>query len=266
VRAKVQALLATDKGSKLTKNDIASEALWADVLRDKSEEARRATAAWHSARLRPDNPDLKRACFGRNPLPEGYPASHGPAENCSVDKVAQFAAELKDPGASQGEKLMALQFLLNLVGDLNDPLHAIDKGDQGGLCTAVQIGDKPPVRLSTWWQDTLAGDIIGPDAAKGAARIAASIPASDTQKWAAGAPEDWAEETFQVAKGVVYDFGGGPAGKHSFPPAKGESEPCQSVDLYKVSADYETKALAAARMQLVRAGLRLAALLRDNLK
>ena len=58
VRGKVQAVLATDKDNRLTKNDIASEALWADVLRDKSEEARRATAAWHSARLRPDNPDL----------------------------------------------------------------------------------------------------------------------------------------------------------------------------------------------------------------
>src|SRR5258708_2829215 len=48
VRAKVLAILATDKGSRLTKNDIASEATWADVLRDKSEEARHATGAWHS--------------------------------------------------------------------------------------------------------------------------------------------------------------------------------------------------------------------------
>src|SRR5712692_2399062 len=52
VRAKVLALLATGKGSKLTKTDIASEATWADVLRDKSEEARNATASWHSVRLR----------------------------------------------------------------------------------------------------------------------------------------------------------------------------------------------------------------------
>src|SRR5260221_6723968 len=38
VRAKILALLATDKESRLTKNDIASEATWADVLREKSEE------------------------------------------------------------------------------------------------------------------------------------------------------------------------------------------------------------------------------------
>src|SRR5260370_29265979 len=80
VRAKVLAILATDKGKGLTKNDIASEATWADVLREKSEEARHATGAWHSTRSSPDNPDLARACSGRNPLPAGYPASHGPKD------------------------------------------------------------------------------------------------------------------------------------------------------------------------------------------
>ena len=52
VRAKILSILATDKGSRLTKNDIASEATWADVLREKSEEARNATTAWHAVRFR----------------------------------------------------------------------------------------------------------------------------------------------------------------------------------------------------------------------
>src|SRR6266568_8717660 len=218
VRTKILALLATDKGSRLTKNDIASEATWADVLREKSEEARSATGAWHSVRFKPDNPDLALACFGRNPLPSGYPASHGPRDNCSVDKIQQFAAELKDPETSAGEKLAALQFLLNLVGDLNDPLHAIDRGDQGGECVAVRVGSKPPVRLSSYWQETLVAEVVGPDPAKGAARIAASVPAAETQKWAEGNPEAWALETFQTAKTVTYSFAAGqPEGKHSFP-------------------------------------------------
>src|SRR5712691_12926596 len=141
-RAKVLALLASDKGDRLTKPDIASAATWADVLREKSEEARFATTAWHAARLKPDNPDLASACFGRKPLPAGYPASHGPRDNCSVDKIEQFAAELKNPETSSGERLAAVQFLLNLVGDLHDPLHALDRGDhgdQGGSCVALQI-------------------------------------------------------------------------------------------------------------------------------
>src|SRR6266853_6560710 len=213
VRAKILAILATDKGKGLTKNDIASEATWADVLREKSEEARHATGAWHSTRFSPDNPDLARACSGRNPLPAGYPASHGPKDNCSVDKIQQFAAELKDPETSPGERLAAVQFLLNLAGDLNDPLHAIDRGDQGGECIAVQIGSKPPVRLSTYWRDTLVAEVVGSDPAKGAARIAASVPAAEAQKSAEGTPESWAQETYEVAKTVTYGFGAAlPAG------------------------------------------------------
>src|SRR5690348_3166473 len=39
IRGKLIALLASDKGNRLTRTDIASEATWADVLREKSPEA-----------------------------------------------------------------------------------------------------------------------------------------------------------------------------------------------------------------------------------
>jgi hypothetical protein len=267
VRAKILAILATDKGSRLTKNDIASEALWADVLREKSEEARSATGAWHATRFKPDNPDLARACFSRTPLPAGYPASHGPRDNCSIDKIEQFASELKDPGTSPGERLAALQFLLNLVGDLNDPLLAIDRGDQAGECVALQVGSTAPVQLSSYWQERLVGEVVGPDPTKGAARIAASVPAAEAQKWADGNPEAWARDTFEVAKTVTYSFTASqPEGKQSFPPRPGQAEGCAAADLYRVGPDYETKALAAVRQQLAKAGLRLARVLRDSLK
>jgi hypothetical protein len=268
VRAKILAILATDKGSRLTKNDIGGEATWADVLREKSEEARSATGPWHVTRFGQDNPDLGRACYGRNPLPEGYPASHGPRENCSVDKVEQFAKELRDPATSAGERLAALQFLLNLVGDLNDPLLAIDHGDQGGECVAVQIGATSPVRLSTYWQETLVAQVIGSDPATGAARIVAAVPAAEAQKWAEGNAESWARDAFDVAKSVTYNFGGRqPEGKQGLPPRRGEGEGCPAgADLYRVGPDYETKALAAVKTQLAKAGLRLARELRDSLK
>ena len=265
--AKLAALLATDKGDPWAKPDIASQAEWADVLREKSEEARGATTPWHSARLKADGPDLTRDCFGRRPLPEGYPASHGPRSNCSVDKILQFEAELKDPATAPGERLAAVQFLLNLVGDLNDPMHAIDHADQGGRCVALQVGAKPPVRLSSYWQETLVGEVAGPDAARGAQRLAASIPVAQSRKWAEGGPEAWAQETYEVAKTVAYSFAGGPpSGKVALPAARGQPESCPSVALYRVGLDYETKALAATKEQLARAGVRLAAILNDSLR
>ena len=267
VRGKVQAVLATDKDNRLTKNDIASEAIWADVLRDKGPEARFATSQWHVVRLRPDSPDLAAACSGHKSLPAGYPASRGPPDNCVVDKILQFEKELQNPDTSAGERLAALQFLLNLVPDVNDPLLAIDRGDQGGQCTAIQIGAKPPVRLSTYWQSTLVGEVVGRDPAAGAARILASVAGADAQKWAAGNPESWALESHEVAKTVVYGFPpDSAAGKYTFPGGRGEQEACSEATLYKVGADYETKVLAAAKQQLAKAGIRLAQALRDSFK
>jgi hypothetical protein len=266
-RAKIRALLATDKDNRFTKNDIASEATWADILMEKSEEARSATTPWHSARLKADNPDLASACFGRQPLPAGYPASHGPKENCIVDKVAQFEEELQNSETSPGERLAALQFLLNLVGDLHDPLNAIDRGDRGGRCIALQIGGKPPVRLATYWQETLVNAVVGSDPAKGAAHILGTVSQADLQKWAEGKPEDWLRDSYEVAKVVVYNFGDPkPAGKFTFPPGRGEADSCGEVDLYKVGPEYETKALAAVKQQLAKAGDRLAAVLRASFK
>jgi len=265
--AKVLALLATDKGDRLTKTDIASEATWADVLREKSPEARTATTAWHSTRLKPDSPDLAAACFGHTPLPSGYPASHGPQNNCSVDKIAQFETELKDQATSPAERLVALQFLLNLVGDLHDPLQAIDHADRGGKCTAVQVGSNPPMRLQTYWEQTLVHEVVGADPARGAAHLAASLPAAELAKWASGSPQDWAQETYQIAKTVTYGFAAErPAGNASFPARKGETGGCASVPLYRVGPDYETKALAAVKERLTVAGVRLAAVLRDSMK
>lgn len=266
VRAKVLAVLATDKDSRLTRNDIASEATWADVLRSKSPEARLGTSAWHATRFKPDRPDLAAACFGRKKLPAGYPASRGPQDNCSVDKIQQFAAELKNPETNSFQRLAALQFVLNLVGDVNDPLNAIDRGDQGGECVALQIGTKPPVRLSIYWEATLVRQAIGSDPASGASRLIAGLP-PEAQKWAAGNAEAWAYESFEIAKAVTYSFAAEkPVGNYDFPARKGQESACPSAPLYRVGAEYESKAQAVVRTQLAKAGLRLAAVLRDSFK
>jgi hypothetical protein len=266
-RAKVQALLAGDKDNRLTKSDIASEATWADVLRDKSPEARLGTSTWHAVRFKPDNPDIAAACFGRKPLPSGYPASRGPQDNCVVDKLAQFQAELKNPETSQFQRLAALQFVLNLAGDLNDPLNAIDRGDQGGHCTVVQIGSQPPLRLSSYWDEKLVRQVVGANFAQAAVRLAAEIPPAEARSWAEGTPETWARESFEIAKSVAYGFGAEPAaGQFQFPAKKGQAEPCQSLALYRVGPEYEEKAFAAVKMQLAKAGVRLARLLRDGFK
>ncbi|MBV8504307.1 MAG: S1/P1 Nuclease [Alphaproteobacteria bacterium] len=267
VQTKVAEILAADKSDTWTTTDIAGEAIWADALREKSPEGRVATWNWHYVKLDPDNPDLNKACFGRPALRAMMPASHGPQDDCVVDKIEQFAKELREPGTSESERLMALQFLLNLVGDIHDPLFAVERNDQSGRCVAVLLpGSKTPVRLSVYWEDDLVAEAEGKNPDKAAEQIAAKMTAVDIRKWSGGTPEDWARESNELAKSVVYGFPPEAGAQFTFPTRKGEADACGPVPLHRLDARYHDRAVAAVKEQLAKAGVRLAALLRDNMQ
>ena len=268
---KLAELLASDKSNSWTKTDIAGEATWADALREKSPEGRAATTKWHYVKLDSANPDLTKACFGKPTLPAMAPASHGLQDDCVVDKIEQFAKELRDPDTLPGERLMALQFLLNFVGDIHDPLYTIEHHDQEGRCIALLLpGAKTPVRLSAYWDDTLVVEAEGNDPAKAAAEIVARLTAADVRKWSSGTPADWAQESHNVAKEIAYSFvkdvpKDAVGSKYAFPVRKGEKDPCGPVPVYSIDPTYRDRALAAVKEQLAKAGVRLAFLLRENL-
>ncbi len=260
-------MLAADKSDSWTTTDIAGEAVWADALREKSPEGRVATTKWHYVKLDLDNPDLNKACFGRPGLRAMMPASHGPQDDCIVDKIEQFAKELRAPETSGPERLMALQFLLNLVGDIHDPLFAVERNDQSGRCVAVlPPGSKTPVRLSVYWEDDLVAEAEGKNPAKAAEQIAARLTAVDIRKWSGGTPEEWARESYEFAKSVVYGFPAETGGQFTFPVRKGETDACGAVPLHRLDAHYRDRAVAAVQEQLAKAGVRLASLLRDSLQ
>jgi len=264
---KVADILATDKSNTWTKTDIAGEATWADALREQSPEGRLWTAKWPYVKLDLSNPDLTKACFGKPVLPASTPASHGPREDCVVNKIDQFVKELRDPDTSAEERLMAVQFLLNFVGDVHDPLYAIEHNDQGGSCVAVlPPGAKMPVRLNLYWGDTLVAEAAGSNAAAAAERTLSGLTNADIEKWSRGTPADWARESYDLAKTVVYGYAKDAAGgKHSFAAKKGEKDPCGPIAVDHLDAGYRDRAVAAIREQLAKAGVRLAFLLRRAL-
>jgi hypothetical protein len=268
VQKKIANILSTDKSNDWTKTDIASEATWADALREKSPEGRVASTNWHYAKLDANNPDLKKACFGRPALPPLRPASHGPQDDCIVDKIEQFSKELREPDTLESERLMALQFLLNLVGDIHDPLYLIEHNDQNGRCVAVlPPGARTPVRLGVYWDDALVAEAEGRDPITAADKIAAGVTSAELQKWSGGNPEEWAQESYNLAKAVVYDLpteAGG--GKFTFPAQKGEPEACGPVPVHRLDTGYRDRAIAAVKEQLAKAGIRLAFVLRESLQ
>ena len=268
VRARVAAILATDKDNSWTRTDLGGEASWADALVEKSQEGREATAAWHYVKLDPARPDFAKACAGHPDLPAMTPAAHGPPQACIIDKINQFARELNEPRTSPGERLLALQFLLNLTGALHQPLAAIDHGDDGGNCIAVlPPGSRNPVRLDTYWNTTLVAEAEGREPYTAANQIVAGLTPAEIAQWSSGTLEGWARESYDLAKSAVYDFpvgaasvGRGAAARKSAPGS------CAAPTVYRIDAAYRERALATVRQQLAKAGVRLAFVLRLNVR
>jgi hypothetical protein len=247
VKQKIEAMLAADTDP-TTPHDIVSESLWADAVRPLAAQANHAVGSWRDVRIELDHPDLAKACYGHPALPAGTPASRGPTD-CVVDKIDQFAAELSSKAVSNQEKLLALKYLLSLVGDLHQPIYASDNHNNGGEALRVTGGGGDPASLRHYW-DAEFIDYLGDDASAIADDLADGIRQSKTfDKMSAGTPTDWAQESFNLARDHAY-------GK--LPPKK----PDGSIEL---PPDYVTDAIETVRLQLAHAGVRLAATLNKAL-
>lgn len=172
-RAAVDQILGQDDDL-LTDSDIVSRSTWADKYRDSdrhtSQRRYRLTRAWHFVDIELDHPDLAAACFGH----PAAPASTGPANSCIVDRIEAFAVELHDLPPGDPERTIALKFVLHLVGDIHQPLHAADNHDRGGTSVLVLTGRETVGRpLHAYW-DTGVVRQLGRDSNQVAFRLSAA--------------------------------------------------------------------------------------------
>jgi hypothetical protein len=273
VRARVIALLAQDASGLTRGTGVAEEATWADKFRDSDRDTTRRhynqTREWHYIDIELDRPDLDEACFRHPAHTIGSKASEGPADDCIVDKIDEFRAELRNPTTGVLERRLALQFLLHLVGDLHQPLHAADNHDRGGNDVRVKGAGSSPGNLHHYW-DTVFVRRLGTRTDDVARELIAGISDHDRRAWSGGSPADWAKESFQIARTHVYgplQHTGGLSDTDARAGAGTEviagisgGGPLRPITL---DARYEADAVGIVTGQLQRAGLRLARLLND---
>jgi hypothetical protein len=246
-KSKLDALLASDRDT-LTAPDFASRATWADKYRN----GHRETAPWHFVDIEIDHPDLPSACFGFPPVAAGQPASQGPSQDCVIDKIDEFAAELRGPATPAPERLLALKFLIHFVGDVHQPLHASDHDDRGGNCIALAPSPDGHARnLHAYW-DTGVVEALGSSAKDIAARLDSEITPAEVKAWSRGDARTWAMESFQISRRDTYKL-----------PAQPTCNDHASVALPNA---YLTVARRGAAMQLEKAGIRIAVLLNRALR
>jgi hypothetical protein len=296
VRARVQELLATDESGLVADTSIESEATWADRYRDSDRARGHATGRarahhrsasyaarysyslpqqpslshyeqthrWHFVDLDLKQPDLEHACFDYPPLGPAEPASRGPAEDCVVDKIDQFEAELASPATDREERRLALQFLLHLVGDVHQPLHASTDHDEGGNLKHVIDAQGSRASLHGYWDVALV-QRLGDDPHQVAAALLRRIQPADLVAWRRGRPADWALESYQVARRIAY--GRLPAPAPDLEAYRHRRSHRYSLHgQYLLSDSYVDAATAAVATQLSRAGVRLALVLNRALQ
>lgn len=265
VERQIRQLLAADETNTLTAKTMADDAFWADAI-EKDPTIRTATRRWHFVLLAFDAPDLTAACHRPTRLPNPKFATAGQPNDCIVTKITQFADEVH-PGTPPAERLVAVRFLLHLVGDVHQPLHTIDRADQGGNCTAIQLPGGEPVSLHAYWDDHTVRSALAAQREAAGRRLTAlvrQIPPATRAEWIRSSPDAWALESHQAAKATAYRdiTGASPARRGVTLKSHGDTPGrCPSIDLYTMKPDYAAAASQVALDRMQRAAVRLAHLL-----
>ncbi len=166
-----------------------------------------------------------------------------------------IAALPESSGASPSVRSCDLVWILHLVGDLHQPLHAVSRytreipdGDGGANAETVIPATGDPIALHFYW-DSIFGGYASPYGTIYDAKPLTTMNADDKAAKKLD-PEKWAEESADLAKRWAY----------AAPPIG----PGKSV--VWLTREYETAAHSLAKTQAVLAAARLANVLNAALK
>ncbi len=168
-------------------------------------------------------------------------------------QIDAFRMVLKSDSADP-LKSYDLVWLLHLVGDVHQPLHAstrvsaaLPKGDAGGnsvpFCTATST--KCESELHAFWDN-----ILGTGKIDSADKFAATVKPPKVTKKDIADTQKWVDKSFQLARTAVYVN----------PPLDAGDPP------FRATTEYAAASKALATKQVGLAGARLAMIIKDELK
>ena len=165
------------------------------------------------------------------------------------ERIALFRQVLASTTASDGLKSYDLTWLLHLVGDIHQPLHASTRvsstdpdGDAGGNLVKL---DCSKCQLHAFWDDLLGKQ----NNLKTVTKAARKLPKPSAALAAKSDEKDWIAESFQEAQQTVY----------TTPIAAGDGP-------FTLTTQYKKNAGKLAKQRVALAGTRLANLLNAELK
>jgi len=178
----------------------------------------------------------------------GVVYDHAPPEGDALEALARYGATLRNPNASLAEKQLALRFIIHLVGDLHQPLHAGKCCDKGGNDVKVKWFGKDS-NLHSVWDSSLVDD-EQLSFTELTAKLQRHTSSEDVIRWWNVNPRDWVSESAQI-RDTVYP---------AMPPA-GSTDKDGRPAVPELSYSYVYKFTPVMEQRLKQAGVRLAAYL-----
>lgn len=177
-RANVQILLGVE--------DLAEAATWPDDMKsDQAEFWQKAASPWHYVTVREG---------------DDYQASDAPPEGDAMTALQRFTAVLRDPTAPIDYKRLALRFIVHIIGDLHQPLHAGGGNDRGGNDFKVTWFGKPTNLHSVW--DSALIEQRSLSYSEYADWLSRSIKPEELIAWSDVRPATWLSESIALRKTI----------------------------------------------------------------
>ncbi len=174
-RTQVEQLLQLDDGASLS-----SVSTWADEARSP------VTAKWHYVNLPQGSSchyEAKRDC------PDGQ---------CIVEAIRRQTRKLANKQMDAEQRLKALKYIVHLVADVHQPLHAGFAFDRGGNLYQVRAFGHG-TNLHAVWDTGLIQAWPGGEAA-----LATQVHTAMAKVPAASTPQAWAEESCRIASSADF--------------------------------------------------------------
>ena len=183
---------------------LADVSNWADSLTSDQVQ----TAYWHYLNIPPDASgyDRDRDCPRQPGVGAGSRSDRW--RDCVVDRIAYWEERLADITLDRADRATALKYIVHFIGDLHQPFHALGVG-RGGNDVKVRVfgqancsndpGRPNPCNLHSVWDTRLIARRALDDRAY-VAELKRVIGAKGLFSRPTGAPAQWAEESFRLAK------------------------------------------------------------------
>ncbi|MGB7541795.1 MAG: S1/P1 nuclease [Burkholderiales bacterium] len=223
-----------------TLDEVAS---WADEIKDYSWGKKRG--AWHFD----DLPVCGSADYSRY-------CRKGACASAQLARQIEILGNRELPIHRRNE---ALKWVVHLMGDIHQPLHAADRHDRGGNRVEVSFfgqRDNPPygeLNLHAVWDIHMVQRLVAERGGEKAV-VSARIDDADKSAWERGSVSDWVNESNLIARNFVY-------------PALPVRFSCSGriTDVLTLDQAYYSKAAPVIETQIRKAGIRLARVLNETL-